>query len=149
MVNAVFSERFGRAVARCREISCSMGGLWRALNPVMVDNLVFLFDCRAYPRSVSEDWCLFVDVYCGSCLFLIFSSSFFFLPREGCVSWLYKCSLSCVTSFIFLFSYYCIPIKHITKTRLFKYTENFPTKKKKKAILGKKFGYFFIFLLKT
>ena len=35
----------------------------------------------------------------------------------------------------------------ITKTRLFKYIENFPTKKWK--ILGKIFFIFFIFLLKT
>ena len=37
----------------------------------------------------------------------------------------------------------------ITKTRLFKYIENFTTKKKKKKKSDKKFWYFFIFLLKT
>ena len=36
---------------------------------------------------------------------------------------------------------------HITKTRLFKYTENFPTKKWK--FLGKKFWYFSYFCSKT
>ena len=52
-----------------------MGGLRRAVNPIIVDNIAFLFDCRTHPRSISENWCLFVDVCCRSCLFLIFSSS--------------------------------------------------------------------------
>ena len=69
-----------------------VGGLRRAVNPIMVDNIAIHFDCRTHPRSVSEDWCLFVDVCCRSCLFLMFLFVFFVLFffvvvfREVCIS---------------------------------------------------------------
>ena len=47
-------ERFGRAIARCREIGCCVGGLRRAVNPIMDDNIVFLFDCRT--GSLALNW---------------------------------------------------------------------------------------------
>ena len=40
-----------------------------------------------------------------------------------------------------------VQIKNVTKTRLFKYTENFITKNE--SFTDKKFWYFIIFLLKT
>ena len=49
---------------------------------------------------------------------------------------------------LFFLSLYCKdPAQTITKTCLFKYTENFTTKKWK--FTDKKFWYFFIFLPKT
>ena len=71
MVNCFFvffSERFGSVVARCREIDYSMGGLQRAVNSIMVDNIVFLFDCRAVSRA--SDWVAVTSSVCFGVLVL-------------------------------------------------------------------------------
>ena len=60
---------------------------------------------RLHPRYVSEHWCLFVDVCCGSYLFLIFSF-FFFLPREDCVSWLWPFLGNFIYIIVLLLYYY-------------------------------------------
>ena len=45
---------FRGAVARYRETGWSEGGPRRAVNPILVDNIAFLFDCKPVRRA--SDW---------------------------------------------------------------------------------------------
>ena len=40
-LNSDFAERFGRAVARSKEVGRSEDGLRRAVKPIMLDNIAF------------------------------------------------------------------------------------------------------------
>ena len=91
--------------------------------------------------SIYLNWHVFV-MFCAC--FGIVCSSFHLLvvSREVCASWL--------KHFLGIFMYIFRTLFTITKTRLFKYIEILPQKKKKNEnFQTKNVRYFFIFLLKT